>query len=161
VSGYRNILVAVAPRAERSVALERATALALRDGARLMVVSATGSPPPFIWLVPGLPENPHDALQHACEERLRSLAETLPRGISVTTRLHRGSPASAVWEELRRATYDLVVIGSHERRRRRWRHGLSRTLLRRSPVSILVVTPDHATAVRVAPRTDDLVPRAA
>jgi nucleotide-binding universal stress UspA family protein len=81
----------------------------------------------------------------------------MPSGISVTTRLHHGSAVSALLDELRHGTYDLVVIGSDEDWRWRWRGGLSRTLLRRSPISILVVTPDHTHAVRVAPRTDDLV----
>jgi nucleotide-binding universal stress UspA family protein len=161
VTSYRNILVAVGPLAERSAAVQHATALALRDGARLTVLSATGSPSAFIWFVPGLPENPQRALQHACQQRLQSLADSMPPGVSVTTRLHRGSPVSALSDELRHGTYDLVVIGSHERRRWRWRRGLSWALLRCSPVSILIVTPDHANVARVAPRTDDLLRKGA
>jgi hypothetical protein len=78
VSAYHNILVVDGPTAERSAALQRATAPALRDGERLTIVSATGSPPPLIGLAPGLPENPLQSLQHACEQRLRSLAASLP-----------------------------------------------------------------------------------
>jgi len=155
VTTYHHILVAVGLLAERSAALERATALALGDSARLTVVSAAGSPSPFVWLAPGLPENPIDSLEHACEQRLRALAESMPSGISVTTRLLHGSAVPALLKELRHGTYDLVVIGSDGHRR--WRRGLSRTLLRRSPISILVVAPDHTRTVRVAPRTDDLV----
>lgn len=149
--GYRNILVAVGTRRERSVALECATALALRDGARLMVVSATGSPPPFIWLAPRLPDNPYDALRRACEERLRSVVATSPREISLTTRLHHGSPVAALREELRNGPFDLVVIGSQARRRWRWQRSLSRTLLRHSAVSVLVVTPDGVTTAGASP----------
>jgi hypothetical protein len=97
VTAYHNILVAVGPMAERSAALQRATALALRDGALL--------------------------------------------------------------DELRHGAYDLVVVGSDERWR--WRRHLSRTLLRRSPISMLAVTPDHTNVVRIAPRTDDLVRKGA
>jgi hypothetical protein len=93
VIGYRNIVVAAGPLAERSAALERATMLALRDGARLTLVSATGSPPALVWLSPGLSENPLHALQRACEQRLRSLARSMPAEVSVTaawpTRVHR------------------------------------------------------------------------
>jgi hypothetical protein len=81
VTAYHNILVAVGPMAERSAALQRATALALRDVARLTIVSPTGSPPTLIGLAPGLPENPLQSLQHACEQRLRSLAASLPTNV--------------------------------------------------------------------------------
>jgi nucleotide-binding universal stress UspA family protein len=145
VTGYRNILVAVGPLAERSAALKRATTLALRDEARLTIVSAAGSPPALIWLSPGLPENPFHSLERACERRLRSLARAMPPAISVTTRLHHGGVVSALLDELRYGSYDLVVVGSDQHRRWRWPSRLSRALLRRSPVSILIVAPNRGT----------------
>ncbi|MEA2193857.1 MAG: hypothetical protein QOG42_291 [Solirubrobacteraceae bacterium] len=151
-SVYRDILVAVDPRTDRSIALERAAALALRHGARLTMVSATGSPPLCLWLAPALPENPHHALQHECAERLRSLATTLPREISVTARLHHGSQVSALRKELGHATYDLVVLGSDKPRRRR--RALSRALSRRSSGSVLVVSPAQVSALPIASRSD-------
>jgi nucleotide-binding universal stress UspA family protein len=147
MTGHRSILVAVGPLAERSAALEYATALALRDGARLTVLSAVGTPSVFIWLVPGLPENPLHALQQTCEQRLRSLARSMPPGLPVTTRLHHGDPVPALLEELRHGSYDLVVVGSDQHRRWRFRSRLSRTLLRRSQASVLVV----ASALPITP----------
>jgi nucleotide-binding universal stress UspA family protein len=157
MSAYRNILVAVGPLAERSAALERATALALRDDARLTVVSAAGSPPLFIWLVPGLPENPLHALQHACEQRLCSLVRTMPPGLPVTTVVRHGQQVPALLDELRHGSYDLVVVGSDQRRRWRWRSRLSQALVRSSPVSVLVAEPSPVAAAPVAQRPDDLV----
>jgi nucleotide-binding universal stress UspA family protein len=165
VTAYRHILVAVGPLAERSAALETAASLALRDGARLTVVSAVGSPPMFIWLVPGLPENPLHALQHDCEQRLRSLARSMPPGLSITTRMRHGNPVPALLDELRHGSYDLVVVGSDQHRRWRWRSRLSRTLLRRSEASVLVAAP----GLRLGPDspplrlriTDEVVPEGA
>jgi nucleotide-binding universal stress UspA family protein len=157
MSAYRSILVAVGPLAERSAALERATALALRDGARLTVVSAAGSPPLFIWLVPGLPENPLHALEHACEQRLCSLVRSMPPGLPVTTVVRHGKQVPALLDELRHGCYDLVVVGSDQHRRWRWRSRLSRPLVRNSPVSVLVAEPSRVAAAPVARQTDDLV----
>lgn len=158
MSGHRNILVAVDPLADRSAALEYATSLALRDGARLTVVSAVGSPSMFAWLAPGLPENPLHALQHACEQRLQSIARSMPPSLPITTRLRHGNPVAALLDELCHGSYDLVVVGSDQHRR--WRGRLSRTLLRRSQASILVVVPAPRTAVsspgRLVPITDDV-----
>lgn len=162
---HRNILVAVGPLAERSAALEYATSLALRDGARLTVVSAVGSPSVFVWLVPGLPENPLHALQHACEQRLRSLAASMPPGLAVTARLRHGNAVPALLDELRHGSYDLVVIGSDQQRRWRWRSRLSRSLLRSSQATILVVAPAQRTppssSGRLAERTDDMIAKGA
>ncbi|MDX6683542.1 MAG: hypothetical protein QOG94_3581 [Solirubrobacteraceae bacterium] len=155
MSAHRNILVAVGPLAERSAALERAAALALRDGACLTVVCAAGSPPPFIWLVPGLPEHPLHVLQHACEQRLRALARSLPPGLPVTTIVRHGKPLAALIAELRDGHYDLVVIAGDQHRRWRWRSRCSGALVRRSQVPVLVADPDGAAPV--ARRRDDLV----
>lgn len=159
MTGYRNILVAVGPLAERSAALEHAAALALRDGARLTVVSATGSPPMFIWLVPGLPENPLFTLQHACEQRLRSLARSMPANLPLTTRMRHGKPVAALLDELRHGTFDLVVVGSDQHRRWRWRSRLSHALLRGSQASVLVVAPARQQKVAASrpAHADDLV----
>ncbi len=152
MNGYRNILVAVGPRAGRSAAVEYAIELALRDRARLTVVSAMGSPPMFIWLVPGLPENPLHALQRECDQRLQTLARSMPPALSVITRLHHGNPVPALLEELRHGSYDLVVIGTDQHRRWRWRSRLSRTLPGRSPASILIVAPVQPAVPSVAGR---------
>jgi nucleotide-binding universal stress UspA family protein len=151
---YHDILVAVGPLAERSAALECATALALRDRARLTVVAAAGSPPALIWLVPGLPEHPLHALQLTCELRLRSLVASLPAGLSVTSRVSHGRPVPALLDEVRHGPYDLVVVGGEQHRP--WRRSLSRRLMGH-PVSILVVTPERAAAPRHAVPGDDLV----
>jgi nucleotide-binding universal stress UspA family protein len=161
MTAHRNILVAVGPLAERSAALEYAASLALRDGARLTVVSAVGSPSVFVWFVPGLPENPLHALQHACEQRLRSLARSMPPGLPITTRMRHGNAVPALLDELRHGCYDLVVIGSDQHARWRWRSRLSRTLLRRSQTSLLVVAPARPAqadgAGLLAPRIYDVI----
>lgn len=145
MNGYRNILVAVGPRAERSAAVDYAISLALRDRARLTVVAAIGTPPMFIWLVPGLAENPLVALQRECDQRLRSLARSMPPSLPVTTRLHHGNSVPALLDEMRNGSYDLVVIGSDQHRRWRWRSRLSRALPGRSQASILIVAPTRPT----------------
>jgi len=161
MTGHRNILVAVGPLAERSAALEYATSLALRDGARLTVVSAAGSPSVFVWLAPGLPENPLHALQQACELRLRSLARSMPPGLPITTRMRHGNAVPALLDELRHGSYDLVVMGSDQHGRWRWRSRLSRTLIRRSQTSVLVVAPTRPAqadgAGLLVPRIDETV----
>lgn len=138
MTGYRNILVAVGRHGGHTAALRRATALATRDNARLSVILAYGSPPALIYLSPGLPENPQHTLQRIGERRMRSLAASLPRQLSVTTMLRQGDPVEALLAELPHDGYDLVVLGDEHHRRWRWRSRLSRNYAR-NPVPLVVV----------------------
>ena len=160
MTGYRNILVAVGPHGQRSTALRRATAVAVRDRARLTVILAFGAPPALIYLSPGLAENPQHTLQRIGDRRLRALTDALPRELSVTTMLRPGNPVEALLAELRHDRYDLLVLGEEHLRRWRWRSRLSRGYLR-NPVALLDESvPDGPAGLaevvaRVAP-VDDL-----
>jgi len=138
---YRSVLVGLSGSPSEPTVLEEAVTVALRDRARLTLLASVPSPPASIWLAPALPEDPRRALERDCELRLLEAARALPATVSVVTILQRGSAARAMLAELRTGRHDLVVVGSPRRRRMpRIAPGTARTLLRDSPVPVLVVS---------------------
>ena len=137
MSRYRSILVGIGPGAAGSAALDEAVALAAREGARLTLLAAVGSPPAPTWWAPTLPENPFEVLLQACEARLRRARQAVPADVLVTTLVRSGEPAPALIGELQRGHHDLVVIGARAHAAW-WRGRVRRAVVRRSPVPVLV-----------------------
>ena len=80
-----------------------------------------------------------DALVLACEGRLRSARQSIPRDVLVTTLLRTGEPALALIGEVMHGHHDLVVIGARAPAAWWRRARVRRALVRRSPVPVLVV----------------------
>lgn len=149
--GYRSILVALDPYEPGTAVFDRAVAVALRDRARLTLLSVLPTPSTWAWSAPCLPFDPRCVLKSDCELHLRNTASAVPKSLSVVSLIRNGSPSGALLAELRTGAHDLAVVGVPERRwmsiagnyRMGWR------ILRLSPVPVLVVNhtapapPDH------------------
>jgi nucleotide-binding universal stress UspA family protein len=139
---YRSILVSLDPYQPGSAVLDRAVAVALRDSARLTLLSVVPTPSAWAWSAPVLPYDPMSVCESDCERCLRAAASAVPQSLSVVSLVRRGSPTRALLAELRTGAHDLAVVGIPARRwisiarcnRTSWR------VLRRSPVPVLVVT---------------------
>lgn len=150
---FRNILVGVdgSPASDR--ALERAVELAREGNARLTLLTAISRPPAFAAatgdaaavaaLTEGLSD---DALA-----RLRAAVAAVPEELPVTTLVSRRAVCGALLERVATGCHDLVVIGTRDHGRlRRWLSGsVSRAMIRRCEVPVLVV---HAEEPRAASR---------
>lgn len=133
-SPLRRILVGVGPDSDPAT-LAAASALALRDNARLTVLAAIVRPPSLTWMAPMAP--PFDPVREAddeCVRRLRAALAQAPAGVSVTGIVRRGRAHQALLEELRTGAHDLLVVGAGRRGR------VARAVLRAASAPVLVTS---------------------
>jgi nucleotide-binding universal stress UspA family protein len=147
---FRSILVAVDGSRAANRALEYAIDLARGHGARLTLISVAVQPRwiiagPYAVLVPRADDLEREAV-HVVER-----AEALvPEGIPVSSVVRRGVAAEAILQRVEAGEHDLVVMGS----RGLGRAGslllgsVSRAVLARSPVPVLIVREGEATERR-------------
>ena len=134
-----NILVAVDGSAGAQRALSYAVALARVGHGRLTLLAVM---PPPLWMRMAVPPPGYDprAEEAGWEHVLHAAVEQVPADVPVTTRLVRGAPAEAIVKWAAEGCHDLVVLGCEGRGPL---HGLiggvSRKVLRRSTVPVLVV----------------------
>ncbi|MBM3997956.1 MAG: hypothetical protein FJ297_00190 [Planctomycetes bacterium] len=148
---FKNILAVVDTGFPRHPALEKASDLARRNGARLVVVDIV---PDFGWSA-RVSRVDVDALEQALveekEERLEQLIAPLAReGLAVAARVLRGKSSHAILEEVERSTIDLVVRltkGRHSRREA-FLGTTSVRLLRFCPCDLWLVKPDSSDRYR-------------
>ncbi|MDO8185613.1 universal stress protein [Conexibacter sp. JD483] len=149
---FRNILVGVdgSPASDR--ALERAVELA-RDGhARLTLLTAVPKPPGFAAgmgdasAVAALVEG----LDREALARLAEAVAAIPDELPVTTLVSRRPVCRALLERVSTGCHDLVVVGTRDHGRlRRWLSGsVSRAMIRRCEVPVLVVHDDRPQPTR-------------
>jgi nucleotide-binding universal stress UspA family protein len=137
---FRNILVAIDRSAAAEAALEEAIDLALRDGARLVLIHVA-DPPRWRFCGPQfVPYPTDDELERAAWEVVEHAESLVPRAIPVSSVVRVGRPAAEIVARAERGGHDLVVLGSR-------RHGavgpllcgaVSRAVVKRSPVPVLV-----------------------
>jgi nucleotide-binding universal stress UspA family protein len=134
-----NILVAVDGSAGAQRALSYAAALARVGHGRLTLLAVM---PPPVWMRMAVPPPGYDprAEEAGWEHVLRAAVKQVPADVPVTTQLVRGAPAEAIVKWAAEGCHDLVVLGCEGRGPL---HGLiggvSRKVLRRSTVPVLVV----------------------
>ena len=146
---FRNILVGYDGSAHAERALVEAIDLAVTGRARLTILTAVPKPHPCTFT--GLTAAPATALAAelaADSERILACArERVPEDVPLTTVLARDPAAVALRRRATEGDHDVVVIGS------RGRGTLCALLLgsvgrdlRRSPVPVLIVSPERAAA---------------
>lgn len=149
---FRNILVGVdgSPASDR--ALQRAVELAREGNARLTLLTAISKPPAF---AAGLGDAAAVAAltQGLCDDalaRLRAAVEAVPDELPVTTLVSTRPVCRALLERVGSGCHDLVVIGTRDHGRvRRWLSGsVSRAMIRRCEVPVLVVHDDRPRSTR-------------
>ena len=140
---FRNILVAIDGSPDSDRALTQAIDLADSEHARLVIFSAVVAPPSIAYVgISG--EVVADLLRDAAAEieaMLRSAAERVPDGVSVSTVLSAEPVRAALLEQITSGQHDLVVLGSRGRGAVRsvLLGSVSHYVLHRSPVPVLIM----------------------
>jgi nucleotide-binding universal stress UspA family protein len=134
-----NLLVAVdgSPGAQRALAY--AGVLALTEHGRITLLAVV---PPPLWTRMAIPPPGYDhrAIEVGWDRVLHAAAACVPRDVPVTTRLAHGRPADAIVRRAVDGCHDLVVLGCDGNGPLHGRFGgISRKVVRRCPVPVLVV----------------------
>jgi universal stress protein A len=146
--GIRRIMIPIDYSENSKVALAYGAELALGFGASLDIVHVWDRPTYLTDAVmvqrPGEAHKPIGELirenaQHDMNEFLREL--NLPAGVSTSSRLISGEPASALLAELKKGEHDLVVLSTHGRTgiAHLLLGSIAEKLVRLSPVPVLTV----------------------
>jgi nucleotide-binding universal stress UspA family protein len=143
---FRNILVAVDGSPDADQALAEAIDLAESQHARLTVFSAVVAPPAAAYLGGGggvAATIARDAETEA-ETLLRTAAERVPDGVSVSTVLSSDPVRLALIHQIKDGGHDVVVMGSRGRGAVRsvLLGSVSHYVLHHSPVPVLIVHAD-------------------
>jgi len=146
--GIRRIMIPIDYSVNSKAALAYGAELALGFGASLDIVHVWDRPTYLTDAVmvqrPGEAHKPIGELirenaQHDMNEFLSQLS--LPAGLSTSSRLIAGEPASALLTELKKGEHDLVVLSTHGRTG--FAHlllgSIAEKLVRSSPVPVLTV----------------------
>jgi nucleotide-binding universal stress UspA family protein len=137
---FCNILVAIDRSAGAEAALEEAIDLALRDGARLVLITVADPPR---WRYAGLQYVPYptdDELERAAWDVVECAERLVPHTIPVSSVARVGRPATEIVTRAQRGGHDLVVMGSstHGAVGRLLFGAVSCAVVKRSPVPVLV-----------------------
>jgi nucleotide-binding universal stress UspA family protein len=159
---FSRILVGVDGSEHAALALAVATELAVAERGRLTLMSIVPHPSPWAWGGPFSPDELRRDAERYYEAVLRKAVEAVPAQVPTVLHVRHGPAADRLLDEVRRAHYDLIVVGSRHRGRSRSAlfGGLGPKLERRSPVPVLVVpvpTPDVRGSERGRGRGLDLL----
>lgn len=146
---FNRILVAIDGSAHAARALATAIGLAEQHRARLTII--TSVPDPSVWLVAGgayggtidqaelLEES-----QREYRDLLENAVASVPKDVSVTSRLLHGRASDRILEELAEGGHDLLVMGSRGRGNVRSLvlGSVSHHVLNASPSAVLIVHAD-------------------
>jgi nucleotide-binding universal stress UspA family protein len=134
-----NILVGVDGSVGAQRALAYAAGVARIEHGRLTLLTVV---PPPVWTRMAFPPPGYDhrAIVAGWAKVLHAAADCLPADVSVTTRLVHGRPAEAIVCRAVEGCHDLVVLGCEGRGLLHGAiGGVSRKVVRRCPVPVLVV----------------------
>jgi nucleotide-binding universal stress UspA family protein len=148
---FRNLLVGVDGSERSDAALRRAIELARAAHGRIGLLSAVAQPTIWLNISPLSATVSRPALVEELEqEALRDLQDAdrlVPADVPVTKLLARGDAAAALRAQAHAGPWDVVVVGGGPPARRRLgRRGVGASLLRSSPVPVLVVRAEPAVA---------------
>lgn len=145
---FRNILVSVdgSPHAER--ALAEAIDIATESRARLTLLTAIATPPPWAYspVSAGVLQSLCAELARESEDTLRAAVDSVPKSIPVTSILSGKPIRKALMCELATDKHDLLVIGSRGRKaiRASLFGSVSHFALNHSPIPVLVIHENDA-----------------
>jgi nucleotide-binding universal stress UspA family protein len=143
---FRNILVAIDPSPSASRALQHAVELAEALKARLTVMAVVPPVPVAAYGAPVDVGALKRGSEHATEQVLHHAIESIPDTVVVEHVLKHGDPSEEIFDRIREAGHDLVVIGSRGRGRVRANllGSVGADLLYHSTIPMLIVHEDHA-----------------
>ena len=138
---YRNVLVAYDGSEGAEAALQRAAAIADRDGASLTLVEAAAGGIPS--LAPGAPKIAKPEKRAMARRDLRSAIERVAPDLEAAGWVIGGPPASGVITVAADIEADLIVTGSRGRGRvaRAVLGSVSSEIVHNAPCDVLVVHP--------------------
>jgi nucleotide-binding universal stress UspA family protein len=149
VGVFHRILVAIDGSEHAQRALSEAIDLAQLSKARLTVMTVQQKPSTLLVGGPVVPpvdmRGLDEALQQEHEQLLESAIEQAPQDVSVVKVLAQGAPASAIVEQARKDSNDLIVLGSRGRGEvaSMLLGSVSHQVLQRSTAPVLVVHVDR------------------
>jgi nucleotide-binding universal stress UspA family protein len=114
---FLNILVGLDGSPASRKALERAVELAEAGNANLTLISIAPTPSTYVTLAGVSPEAMQAELDRWAEKILEDAVASLPDDVSPRRLQGRGHPGHEILKELKRGSYDLVVLGSRGRNR--------------------------------------------
>lgn len=147
---FERVLIAVDRSAPAARAARVGGNLALRLGARVLLVHAVDStyayaaPAPALGAVP--PVGLYDELRRDGQELLTTVSGRFPASARPEALLREGRPARAILDAAREAGADLIVIGTHSRGgiERLILGSTAEAVLREAPCPVLTVQADEA-----------------
>jgi nucleotide-binding universal stress UspA family protein len=144
---FRNILVSVDGSAHAERALSEAVDIASESRARLTLLTAVMTPPPWAYspVSAGALHSLTADLERESHQTLRAAVDAVPAEIPVTSILSRLPVRKALMKELESGRYDLLVMGSRGRKaiKASLFGSVSHFALNHSPVPVMVIHADE------------------
>jgi nucleotide-binding universal stress UspA family protein len=140
---YPRILVAVDETPASAFALRHVVPYAVDQRSQLTLLTVVPDPSPAVVAAGVSPQRLAEQMETHAETRLRRLAATLPRDLSVTTILRHGDPAEEILKLLGEQPADLICMGARGRGRVTGAllGSVSSAVLHHSPVPVVVLHP--------------------
>ena len=114
---YPRILVALDETPAAAFALRHVVPYAIDQRSRLTLVSVVPQPSRAVMAAGVSPERLAEEMERQAGARLRRLAASLPRDLSVTTILRHGDPAEEILKLVGEQPVDLICMGARGRGR--------------------------------------------
>jgi universal stress protein A len=140
---YPRILVALDETPAAAFALRHVVPYAIDQRSRLTLVSVVPQPSRAVMAAGVSPERLAEEMERQAGARLRRLAASLPRDLSVTTILRHGDPAEEILKLVGEQPVDLICMGARGRGRVTGAllGSVSAAVLHHSPVPVVVLHP--------------------
>ena len=140
---YPRILVAIDETPAAAFALRHVVPYAVDQRSQLTLLTVVSKLPHGIVGAGVSPQQLADEMETEAAKRLRRVAATLPRDLSVTTLLRHGDPAEEILALLGEQPFDLLCLGARGRGRVTGAllGSVSTAVLHHSPVPVVVLHP--------------------
>jgi universal stress protein A len=140
---YPRILAAVDETPASAFALRHVVPYAVDQRSLLTLLTVVPDPSPAVVAAGLSPQRLAEQMETEAETRLRRLAATLPRELSVTTVIRHGDPAEEILKLVGEQPVDLICMGARGRGRITGAllGSVSTAVLHHSPVPVIVLHP--------------------
>jgi universal stress protein A len=140
---YPRILVAIDETPAAAFALRHVVPYAVDQRSRLTLLTVVPDASAAVIAVGVSPQRLAEEMETEAGTRLRRLAATLPRDLSVTTILRHGDPAEEILKLIDEQPVDLICMGARGRGRISGAllGSVSTAVLHHSPVPVIVLHP--------------------
>jgi nucleotide-binding universal stress UspA family protein len=140
---FRNILAAVDGSVHSAHAVAQAADLALKEEARLTLISVGA--PPTLWPSPFPIVLTNAELNAGAEAMIDKVTDQVPEAVPFTRVVRVGRPAEEIVAEAQEGEYDLIVMGARGRGAAAslLLGSVSHGVLSQSPAAVLIVHADE------------------